>query len=76
MLQKIYISNKCCSLEYSTQRILKKCITISTKNCKQHILILRNVSWAKNQHIINLKDHVTLKTGVMTAKNTALPLQE
>ncbi len=33
--------------------------------------------WAPNEHIwIILKDHVTLKTGVMAAENYALSLQE
>ncbi len=33
------------------------------------IIIIRNVSWAANQHIIMIsEDHVTLKTGVMMLK--------
>ncbi len=33
------------------------------------LMIIRNVSWAANQHIIMIsKDHVTLKTGVMVLK--------
>ncbi len=33
------------------------------------LLIIRNVSWAANQHIIMIsEDHVTLKTGVMMLK--------
>ncbi len=37
--------------------------------------ILRNYRFLKEgcRHIRLLKDHVTLKTGVMTAENSALP---
>ncbi len=44
---------------------------MSTKNKKQHNLrlIIINVCWAVNQHIIMIsEDHVTLKTGVMMLK--------
>ncbi len=34
------------------------------------LMIIRNVSWAANQHV--LKDHVTLKTGVMMLKITLI----
>ncbi len=37
---------------------------------------IRNVSWAANQHIRMISDHVTLKTGVMAAEHLALPSQE
>ncbi len=37
---------------------------------------IRNVSWAANQQIRMISDHVTLKTGVMAAENLALPSQE
>ncbi len=33
------------------------------------LIIIRNVSWSVNQHIIMIsEDHVTLKTGVMMLK--------
>ncbi len=43
------------------------------KNKKQQLfstlIIIRNVSWAANQHIRMIsEDHVTLKTGVMMLK--------
>ncbi len=38
-------------------------------------IIIRNVSWAAIS-ILDLKDHVTLKTGVMASENSALPSQE
>ncbi len=75
MLQKISISNKCCSLERSIhQRILKnKMYQFPQKYCAAQLfstlIIIRNVSWAANQHIIMIsEDHVTLKTGVMMLK--------
>ncbi len=60
ILQNIHISNECCSFQLYIQRIVKikiKCIQFSTKK-KQHISILE---WF-------LKDHVTLKTGIMILK--------
>ncbi len=48
------------------QRILNKYITVST-NIKQHKSTI--LEWF-------LKDHVTLKTEVMTAENSALPSQQ
>ncbi len=75
MFQKLSILNKCCSFGLSIhQRILKiNCITISTKTQFARLfptlIIIRNVSWAVNQHIIMIsEDHVTLKTGVMMLK--------
>jgi len=54
MLQKIYISNKQCYFELSIdQRILKKCIMVSTKILSSTIFRLKkiyiNVSRASNQ---------------------------
>jgi len=53
MLQKISISNKGCSFELAIhQRILRKCITVSTKNIQlfqQQMIILEGF----------LMDHVT-----------------
>ncbi len=63
-LQKIFISHKCCSVELSVhQRILKKCIMVSTK-------ILSGTT------VFNMddnKNHVAPKTGVTAAENSALP---
>ncbi len=60
MLQKISISDKCCSSELSIhQRNLKKLYSAVFKNAYR----------AANQHIIMIsEDHVTLKTAVMMLK--------
>ncbi len=74
-LQKISISNKCCSFEIFIHLwILKnKVYQFPQKYCAAQLfstlIIIRNVSWAANQHIIMIsEDHVTLKTGVMMLK--------
>ncbi len=60
MLQKISISNKCCSFELSKYWAAQLFSTL---------IMIRNVSWAANQHIRMIsEDHVTLKTGVMMLK--------
>ncbi len=51
------------------QRILSKYVSWSKYLAAQlfsALIIWINVSWAENQHIRCLKDHVTLKSGVMT----------
>ncbi len=72
MLQLIFISNKCCSFELSIhQRILKKknLSQVPAQLVSKLMKIIRNASWAVNQHIIMIsEDHVTLKTGVMMLK--------
>jgi len=47
------ITGKCCSSElYIHQIILKKCITVyKHTHTHTHKIIIRNVSWAANQHI-------------------------
>ncbi len=72
MLQKISISSKYCSFELSVhQRILKrKMYQGFHKNTKQHNSFFKNID---NNMLISisewfLKDHVTLKTGVMMLK--------
>ncbi len=47
--------------------ISNKCITFP----QWFALIIRNVSWAANQHIIISEDHVTLKTAVMMMNKAA-----
>ncbi len=56
MLQNIYTSNKSCSFELS---IKEKKLYDLLKNIKQHNYF----------QLRFLKDHVTLKTGVVAAKN-------
>ncbi len=76
MLQKISISNKCCSFELSIHLWILKKLNVSRfpqKYCAAQLfstlIIIRNVSWAANQYIIMIsEDHVTLKTGVMMLK--------
>ncbi len=46
-----------------------KCIPYEAAQLFSTLIIIRNVSWAANQHIIMIsEDHVTLKTGVMMLK--------
>ncbi len=64
--RNIYISNNAVHLTFLF--IKEKCITVSTKICLQNncsALIIINVSWAANQYIRMISDHVTLKKGVM-----------
>ncbi len=75
MLYLIFISHKCCSSELIIHLwILKnKMHQFPQKYCAAQLfstlIIIRNVSWAVNQHIIMIsEDHVTLKTGVMMLK--------
>ncbi len=75
MWQKISVLNKRCSFELSINLwILKnKMHQFPQKYCAARLfstsIIIRNVSWAANQHIIMIsEDHVTLKTGVMMLK--------
>ncbi len=78
LLFNISISNKCCSFGLSIQqKILKQMHQHPQKIwssrtvffCMDNKIRIRNVSWAANQHSRwYLKDHVTLKTGVMMLK--------
>ncbi len=69
----ILLLQKCpnkCYFFYSSKNPENTCITVSTKILGSTIfstlIIIRNVSWAANQHIRMIsEDHVTLKTGVM-----------
>ncbi len=72
---KISISNKMLLFWtfYPSKNPENKCITVYTKifwsNFFSTLIIIRNVSWAANQHIRMIsEDHVTLKTGVMMLK--------
>ncbi len=68
MLQKISISNKCCSSEPSIHQKKKKKKNHKnncSENLEQQISIRKNQKWF-------LKDHVTLKPRVMAEKNSAL----
>ncbi len=67
MLQKIYISNTFCSFELSIHKKIVK-----EKNALQFRKKIKQIR-AANQH---MKGHVTLKTGVMAAENSALPSQK
>ncbi len=67
ILQKISISNKCCSFELSIHLwILKNKMyqfpqKYSAAQLFSTLIIIRNVSWAANQHIRMIsEDHVTL----------------
>ncbi len=63
-IQNVQLSN-CKKIKYENN-----CFSIDN-NTKS------GTSWAPNQHIkMILKDHVTLKTGVMAAENSTLPSQE
>ncbi len=70
MLEKISISNKCCSFELSWKCNLSPFPQkYWAANLISALIIIRNVSWAANQHIRMIsEDHVTLKTGVMMLK--------
>ncbi len=75
MLQKISISNKCCSFELSIHLWIMKNRLVGfpqkywAAQLFSTLIIIRNVSWAANQHIRMIsEDHVTLKTGVMMLK--------
>ncbi len=55
MLQKIYISDKCCSFELSIRQIILKtrkfCSAVFNVVIIIIIIIIKNVFWAANQHI-------------------------
>ncbi len=64
MLQKIYISNKCCSFKLSIHLWILKNKMYHRFHKKNTVFIIDN-----NQHIRMIsEDHVTLKTGVMMLK--------
>ncbi len=69
MLQKVYISNECCSFELSIPQ--RKCIMVSTKILSSTTVfsIDNNQKCFFNQYIVMIsEDHETLKTGVMMLK--------
>ncbi len=74
---KISISNKFCSFElsiiYTSNNPGKKLLCMFST-----LIILRNFLSIKSAFILKgfLKDHVTLKTEVMTDENSALPSHE
>ncbi len=55
IINKISLSNKCCSFELSIhQKILKQNVSLFPHEAAQlfsTLIIIRNVSWAANQHI-------------------------
>jgi len=74
MLQKISISNKYCVFEFSINEIIA-CIMVSTKKSNStkvfinDTIIIMFLEHQTSQHVrMSLKDHVTLKTGVMMLK--------
>ncbi len=78
MLRKICISSKCCSFELSVLHcILKKLIRVSTKifNSTTVFRINHNDFWAPNQHISIISEGCTLKTEVITDKESAFSSQ-
>ncbi len=76
MLQNITFKNKCCFEIYSHQKILKNIYDGSHKNIKQQLFFLFVLKEMLLEQHEGLKDHVTLKTGVMAAENSALPSQK
>ncbi len=75
MLQKISISNFLFSISISVLFLImkNKMSRFPQKYWSAQLfstlIIIRNVSWASNQHIIMIsEDHVALKTGVMMLK--------
>ncbi len=71
MFQKFYkITKKYIIFFIFTKKILKNCFNDFNTDK------IRNVSWAIKSAYNDFCDHVTLKTGVMVAKNSVLPSQE
>ncbi len=70
VLQTIYISNKCSSFKLYIHQRGKKCIMISTKILNSTTVFNSDKKTEKLLEWLEwfLKDHVTLKTGVMMLK--------
>ncbi len=71
MSQNISISNKCCSFKIKVlnNKMSKFAQKYEAAQLSSTLIIIRNVSWAANQHIIMIsEDHVTLKTGLTMLK--------
>ncbi len=53
MLQKVSISNKCCSLQHIIhQRVLNKCMMVSTKQ----LMKIKEEMFLEHQHIIMISE--------------------
>ncbi len=71
MLQNNYILYKCCSFEFSTNHEKKNASLFAQKKIKQHNCC-SNIEDQIKIFDWFLKDHVTLKAGVIAAENSAL----
>ncbi len=67
--QTLFFWTLCSSVNPEKQNVSQFPQTYCAAQLFSTLIIIRNVSWAANQHIIMIsEDHVTLKTGVMMLK--------
>ncbi len=76
MLKQIFISNKCCSFELFIKEFWKQKFKKIWNSTTVNKIIIRNVSWAANQHIRMISEgSCDTEDWSNDAENSALPSQ-
>ncbi len=69
MLQNLSISNKCCSFELSHHQMKNKTNKNKTAQLFSTLIIIRNASWAANQHIRMISEGLCGIDHILTYSN-------